>query len=287
MLADESKEQILSEKIPGDAALDDDSIADLQKMVESIREGRIKQLEDEVEEWTSKLLDKNLFQDLDETEIEEEEQRLGKALSSLMDSLGNAEDKLFKARADMETLEEFLDSQLQEMELEDPQEHPSQEPQDSQDTPTSHPQDPTERDSQQEQSTDGSKKETKKILDSKIIKSNAEEEKHKNQLEEKIKDKLQKLGLDKIGRKFEVKILTPNSLEEDDKNSLSSMSQEETEAFQNMIVNLLSANAEEIEERENHRKLEKNYAFNWDDMKIPDEEDSKIKIPEEGDSKSE
>lgn len=40
------------------------------------------------------------------------------------------------------------------------------------------------------------------------------------------------------GRKFEVKILTPNSLEDEDSTS-SMLSQEEVEAFQNMIVNLL------------------------------------------------
>lgn len=41
-----------------------------------------------------------------------------------------------------------------------------------------------------------------------------------------------------LGRKFEVKILTPNSLEDEDSTS-SMLSQEEVEAFQNMIVNLL------------------------------------------------
>lgn len=41
------------------------------------------------------------------------------------------------------------------------------------------------------------------------------------------------------GRKIEVKILTPNYLDDDEKDTLSSLSQEETEAFHNMIVNIL------------------------------------------------
>ncbi|MPC96788.1 hypothetical protein E2C01_092066 [Portunus trituberculatus] len=53
------------------------------------------------------------------------------------------------------------------------------------------------------------------------------------------------------------------------------LSQEEVEAFQNMIVNLLSANAEELEERENHRKLEKNYGFVWDESQLTEEDEEK------------
>ncbi|XP_064109668.1 LOW QUALITY PROTEIN: protein OS-9-like [Macrobrachium nipponense] len=105
-----------------------------------------------------------------------------------------------------------------------------------------------------------------------IMKNKLDDESQKSKLEQTIKDRLQKLGLEKISRKFEVKILTPNSLEDDDTSS-SLLSQEETEAFQNMIVNLLSANAEELEERENHRKLEKNYGFKWDDSHLADEEE--------------
>ena len=41
------------------------------------------------------------------------------------------------------------------------------------------------------------------------------------------------------GRKIEVKILTPNYLDDDERDPLTTFSKEETEAFQNMIVNIL------------------------------------------------
>lgn len=105
-----------------------------------------------------------------------------------------------------------------------------------------------------------------------ILKTKVDDESQKSKLEQTIKDRLQKLGLERLGRKVEVKILTPNSMEEEDSNNLL-LSQEETEAFQNMIVNLLSANAEELEEREHHRKLEKNYGFKFNDNREAEEDE--------------
>nr|XP_053633104.1 protein OS-9-like isoform X1 [Cherax quadricarinatus] len=93
-----------------------DKIEELQQMVDNIKDGHFKHLEQEVREWTKKLLSKDVLLDMDEEDLEEEEQRLGSALSSLMDALDEAEDKLSTAKKQMETLEEFLDSQLKEME---------------------------------------------------------------------------------------------------------------------------------------------------------------------------
>lgn len=43
-----------------------------------------------------------------------------------------------------------------------------------------------------------------------------------------------------------------------------------------MLLSFQSANAEELEERENHRKLEKNYAFKWDDEQLAEEEKAEL-----------
>lgn len=39
------------------------------------------------------------------------------------------------------------------------------------------------------------------------------------------------------------------------------------------VLFLQSANAEELEERESHRKLEKNYGFVWDESRLTEEEE--------------
>ncbi|XP_047496681.1 protein OS-9-like [Penaeus chinensis] len=262
-----------------------DRISELQHVVDSIKDGHIKQFEQEVKEWTKNLLNKDTLPDMDEDDLEEEEQRLGTSLSSLMDALDKAENKLSIAKKEMETLEEFLDSQLKEMEHTATHNKESEEA-GTQDKLEWEYQDPTEGMSQtpenlQSDVEDPTKsKSIMKNADKKlggtrqlnILKNKVDDESQKSKLEQTIKDRLQKLGLERLGRKVEVKILTPNSLEEEDSNNLL-LSQEETEAFQNMIVNLLSANAEELEEREHHRKLEKNYGFKFNDNKEAEEDE--------------
>ncbi|XP_071545027.1 uncharacterized protein [Panulirus ornatus] len=262
---------------------EEDKIAELQKMVDTIKDGHIKQLEQEVKEWTNKLLSKDMLLEMDEEDLEEEEQRLGSALSSLMDALSAAENTLSTAKKEMETLEEFLDSQLKEMEDSASQEGGSSAPEKSsqQDRVTTDSQDLIEgmaqvledpeedTSSKNKKNADKGARSTRKLQ---IMKNRMEDEFQKTKIEQTIKDRLQKLGLENIGRKFELKILTPNFLEDEDTNN-PLLSQEETEAFQNMIVDLLSANAEELEEKENHRKLEKNYSFKWDDSQLAEDED--------------
>lgn len=261
-----------------------DRISELQHVVDSIKDGHIKQLEQEVKEWTKNLLKKDTLLDMDDNDLEEEEQRLGTSLSSLMEALDKAENKLSIAKKEMETLEEFLDSQLKEMEHTATHNKESEEA-GTQDKLEWEYQDPTEGMSQTPENLQSVEDPTKgksimKNADKKvggtrqlnILKTKVDDESQKSKLEQTIKDRLQKLGLERLGRKVEVKILTPNSMEEEDSNNLL-LSQEETEAFQNMIVNLLSANAEELEEREHHRKLEKNYGFKFNDNREAEEDE--------------
>ncbi|XP_063873973.1 protein OS-9-like isoform X1 [Scylla paramamosain] len=314
-----------------------DKIAEFRKMVDNIKEGHIKQLEREVNDWNHKILSKEGVQETEQA-LEEEEQRLGTALSSVMKALDVAEEKLSRVKKEMEVLEDYLDRQLKEMEstvseeskpstqaestLQDqadqdsegpmegmpPSPHSSEEPlKVSSSSPfpassssarlsgggTPHPLFTTPRErlnkrrgrklprtniEVSETSSRHSKEEADKVegdsQQKRLTKVRMEDESQKTKLEQTIKDKLQKLGHEKIGRKFEVKILTPNSLEDEDSTN-AMLSQEEVEAFQNMIVNLLSANAEELEERENHRKLEKNYGFVWDESQLTEEDEEK------------
>ncbi|XP_066954532.1 protein OS-9-like isoform X2 [Macrobrachium rosenbergii] len=263
--------------------VDDGMIEEINHMVNNMKEGQIKQLEKEVKEWTRKLMRKDVDHEMDDEELEEEEQKFETAFSSFMDALDKAENKLSSAKKEMETLEKLLDNQLKEMEILKLFENENSDPEDSSKVEEdSDSLDTHEKASEiaQDDEDHSSKSPKKKSGDLgsgstkqlRIMKNKLDDESQKSKLEQTIKDRLQKLGLEKISRKFEVKILTPNSLEDED-TSNPLLSQEETEAFQNMIVNLLSANAEELEERENHRKLEKNYGFKWDDSHLADEEE--------------
>ncbi|XP_068202661.1 protein OS-9-like isoform X2 [Palaemon carinicauda] len=287
--------------------VDDGMIEEINHMVNNMKEGQIKQLEKEVKEWTRKMMSKDVDHDMDDEELEEEEQKFETAFSSFMDALDKAENKLSSAKKEMETLEKLLDNQLKEMEILKLFENENSDTED----PSKGDVDGDSLEAQEkiaetvQDDEDHSSKSPKKKADDlrmknryqplhnwrlknrfrprrrlgvtntkqlRIMKNKLDDESQKSKLEQTIKDRLQKLGLEKISKKFEVKILTPNSLEDED-TSNPLLSQEETEAFQNMIVNLLSANAEELEERENHRKLEKNYGFKWDDSHFADDEE--------------
>ncbi|KAK3883676.1 hypothetical protein Pcinc_011997, partial [Petrolisthes cinctipes] len=206
----------------------------------------------------------------------EDDEGVGTALNSLIAALEEAEKKLNSAKQDVETLEEFLEIKLGEIEGERTTE-------DSTTTTTTPVTDEDPTTTTTDHNTESSIKDPKKDSEKgdvsqqlRIIKAAKEEQFEKNKLERSIKDKLQKIGLEKLGRKFEVKILTGGSLDEEDENGSPLVSQEKTAAIQNIIVQLLSANAEELEERENHRKLEKNYAFKWDDEQIAEEEGEQL-----------
>ncbi|XP_050714455.1 protein OS-9-like isoform X2 [Eriocheir sinensis] len=277
----------INQGVAGARDAETDKIAEFRKMVDNIKEGHIKQLEQEVNDWNDKILSKKEMQETDQA-LEEEEQKLGTALSSFMKALDVAEDKLSRVKKEMEVLEDYLDHQLKEMEdtVSDESKPSSQSESTPQDQAGQDSEGPMEgmppslhssEEPLKETTSKHIKEETDKVEDDsqqkRLSKTKMEDESQKTKLEQTIKDKLQKLGHEKIGRKFEVKILTPNSLEDEDSTS-SMLSQEEVEAFQNMIVNLLSANAEELEERENHRKLEKNYGFVWDDSRLTEEEEN-------------
>ncbi|KAB7497801.1 Protein OS-9, partial [Armadillidium nasatum] len=106
-----------------------------------------------------------------------------------------------------------------------------------------------------------------KILDERTI-----DEDRKHRLEQTIKERLQKSGLDNI--------------DDDEKDTLSSLSQEETEAFHNMIVNILSASAEELHERERHKSLELNYNFQLEepDVQLEETAEEEVKQGEESET---
>ncbi|KAK4313059.1 hypothetical protein Pmani_015578 [Petrolisthes manimaculis] len=210
----------------------------------------------------------------------EDDEGVGTALNSLIAALEEAEKKLNSAKQDVETLEEFLEIKLGEIEGERTTDDSTTTTTTTTTTPvTDEDTTTTTTDHNTESSLKDPKKDSEKgdvSQQLRIIKAAKEEQFEKNKLEKSIKDKLQKIGLEKLGRKFEVKILTGGSLEEEDENGSPLVSQEKTAAIQNIIVQLLSANAEELEERENHRKLEKNYAFKWDDEQIAEEEEEQL-----------
>ncbi|XP_076054209.1 uncharacterized protein LOC143032884 isoform X2 [Oratosquilla oratoria] len=79
-----------------------------------------------------------------------------------------------------------------------------------------------------------------------IMKDKAVNAAQKAKIEQSIKERLQKSGLDSLGSGLQSNVF--HSLEN-------------------------SGNAEELEERENHQKLEKNYNFHWDESRLQEEEE--------------
>ncbi|XP_035207021.1 protein OS-9-like isoform X3 [Stegodyphus dumicola] len=92
----------------------------------------------------------------------------------------------------------------------------------------------------------------------------------RKKLEQAVKEKLEKAGLDTGGRRIEVKIITAGYYDNEDGKDFHSLSDEETNQFQNMIMALLTGQQEAVQEMERHKKLEENYKFIWKDEKKDD-----------------
>ncbi|GFS54566.1 protein OS-9 [Trichonephila clavipes] len=86
----------------------------------------------------------------------------------------------------------------------------------------------------------------------------------KRRLEQAVKEKLEKAGLDTQGRKIEVKIITTGYFDHEDGEDFQTLSDEDTNQFQNMIMALLTGQQEAVHEMERQKKLEENYKLNWD-----------------------
>ncbi|XP_076337640.1 uncharacterized protein LOC143239902 [Tachypleus tridentatus] len=91
-------------------------------------------------------------------------------------------------------------------------------------------------------------------------------------LEEAVKEKLQQAGLNTKGRKIEVKIITAGYSDDEGGKDFHTLSDEETEQFQTMILTLLMKNQEAVQEMERQKKLETNYQFVWG-KELPEDEE--------------
>lgn len=85
----------------------------------------------------------------------------------------------------------------------------------------------------------------------------------RRKLEQAVKEKLEKAGLDTGGRRIEVKIITAGYYDSEDGKDFHALSEEETSQFQNMIMALLTGQQEAVQEMERHKKLEENYRKVW------------------------
>lgn len=97
----------------------------------------------------------------------------------------------------------------------------------------------------------------------------------RRKLEQAVKEKLEKAGLDTGGRRIEVKIITAGYYDSEDGKDFHALSEEETSQFQNMIMALLTGQQEAVQEMERHKKLEENYkkVWNYDESKSQEEEE--------------
>ncbi|XP_054721750.1 protein OS-9-like isoform X3 [Uloborus diversus] len=86
----------------------------------------------------------------------------------------------------------------------------------------------------------------------------------RKKLEQAVKEKLEKAGLDTGGRRIEVNIITAGFYDNEDGKDFHALSDEETSQFQNMIMALLTGQQEAVQEMERHKKLEENYKFTWE-----------------------
>ncbi|GFY53858.1 protein OS-9 [Trichonephila inaurata madagascariensis] len=87
----------------------------------------------------------------------------------------------------------------------------------------------------------------------------------KRRLEQAVKEKLEKAGLETQGRKIEVKIITSGYFDHEEGEDFQTLSEEDTSQFQNMIMALLTGQQEAVHEMERQKKLEENYKLNWED----------------------
>ncbi|XP_055945301.1 protein OS-9-like isoform X2 [Argiope bruennichi] len=69
------------------------------------------------------------------------------------------------------------------------------------------------------------------------------------------------------GRRIEVKIITAGYYDNEEGKDFHTLSDEETNQFQNMIMALLTGQQEAVQEMERQKKLETNYRFTWNDDK--------------------
>ncbi|XP_064595061.1 protein OS-9-like [Liolophura sinensis] len=90
-----------------------------------------------------------------------------------------------------------------------------------------------------------------------------EDSSKKHMVETTIQDELKKAGLDTEGGKIHVKIITAGYYDTD-KNSVHVLSEEDSEAFNKMIVAILGGNNEAAKEAEKHKQLEDNYNLVWE-----------------------
>ncbi|GFQ90791.1 OS-9-like protein [Trichonephila clavata] len=86
----------------------------------------------------------------------------------------------------------------------------------------------------------------------------------RRRLEQAVKEKLERSGLDTQGRKIEVKIITTGYFDQEEGEDFQTLSDEDTSQFQNMIMALLTGQQEAVHEIERQKKLEENYKLNWD-----------------------
>ncbi|GIY34267.1 hypothetical protein CDAR_120661 [Caerostris darwini] len=87
----------------------------------------------------------------------------------------------------------------------------------------------------------------------------------RRKLEQAVKEKLEKAGLEIGGRKIEVKIISAGYLDNEEGREFPTLSDEQSHQFQNMIMALLMGQQEAVREMERHKKLEENYRYTWDD----------------------
>ncbi|GBM94122.1 hypothetical protein AVEN_237395-1 [Araneus ventricosus] len=75
------------------------------------------------------------------------------------------------------------------------------------------------------------------------------------------------------GRRIEVKIITAGYYDNEEGKDFHTLSDEETNQFQNMIMALLTGQQEAVQEMERQKKLEENYKFTWSDDKEEEKDD--------------
>jgi len=97
------------------------------------------------------------------------------------------------------------------------------------------------------------------------IQSDEDTEKVVKKLEETLKDKLSKLGLETGGRPIEVKLITTQIPE-----GLGEGAEGDDAQVQGMFFNMMTGNIQGYEDITSQRQIESNYKFSWDESSIDD-----------------
>ncbi|XP_052259528.1 protein OS-9-like [Dreissena polymorpha] len=231
-----------------------------QKLTEykqKVKSSMAQQYEAIIKEAQEELAQEGIETDLETQQNREAIRHLTKAIDGLLDKLDKTEQDINAVNKELEQFAEYDEAERDVKSI----------PPVRDDTPPTPPKqatlsEPTGPEVKVEGQTEEIKVKVSKIPKGQMTKAMASAlgNKHTEALEQSVKQELEKAGFGN-GDKIQVKIITTAYDSNDD--TLHVLSDQESEAFRNMIVDMIGGTSEVDREQARHDQLEENYSFVW------------------------